>query len=570
MSVSSLCWTRRSWLTRNAAAALVATRAYPLSSISLGQAAVRTMPRRAATRTAAFTTAYTTERVLDDWMTLAQRAVEVARGAGAQYADAHLTRTVQHPYHFRRLADEDETVGVGVRALVNGYWGFAACPSGDTSAVEHLAQDAVAQATMNARGTPRIADLGRIPVAVGAWATPVEIDPFAISIEEKMDFIRYWHSCAERAGLAIDDLTSHLDFTRQERVIATSDGARFAQTCYESGGTIMCMGAYGQSVEVPVQRIKTAGRGWELFLDAKIPEQFPSMPAQIETLYTLQHAAKPATVGRYTLVCDGATMAALLDRTVGVATQLDRALGYEANAGGTSFLTTPLSMLGDFKVASPKVTITANRSAPTQLATVKWDDEGVVPEDFTLVKDGVLVDFQTTREQAAWLAPYYTKVGHPVRSHGCAATENALAITMQHMPNLALAPNPAAVRLDDLVADVKDGLLVTAGQVMQVDFQANTGLLLGQMREIKSGRLGRLVTNGAVLFNTLDLWRNVVAVGGISTQDVIANSQYPYGGSGGMLGYLVKGQPPQATSHSVQAVAATITNQAIIDPSRKA
>ena len=163
----------------------------------------------------------------------------------------------------------------------------------------------------------------------------------------------------------------------------------------------------------------------------------------------------------------------------------------------------PLGMLGSFKTACPLVTVKSNRSAPTQLATVKWDDEGVIPSETTLVKDGILHDFQTTREQAAWLAPYYGKVGRPVESNGCAASQSGLAITMQHMPNLSLEPSPSPVKLDDLIANVKDGIHLSHSSLEQIDFQGRTGLLLnGRMREIKNGPLGRMIGNGAVQFGT--------------------------------------------------------------------
>jgi TldD protein len=264
-------------------------------------------------------------------------------------------------------------------------------------------------------------------------------------------------------------------------------------------------------------------------------------------------------------------MATLLDRTIGVATQLDRALGYEANAGGTSFLNDPLGMLGTFQAGSSLVNITANRSTPGQLATVKWDDEGVVPQPFSLVENGVLMDFQTTREQAAWLAPYYQRKGQPVLSHGCAAAEDARCITMQHPPNLALAPSPRTATLDDIVANVSDGILITNG-FASADFQARAGLLRGELHEIKRGRLGRPLIGGGILFDTLDLWRNMVAVGDVSTQTTIASTDYPFNAAFDRLTgqYPVKGEPPQRTSYSIQAVAATITKQALIDPRRKA
>ena len=269
-------------------------------------------------------------------------------------------------------------------------------------------------------------------------------------------------------------------------------------------------------------------------------------------------------------MCDGATMGALVNRTWGVATQLDRALGYEANASGTSILTNPLAMLGQLQVAGPHVTITANRSTPTQLGTVQWDDEGVRPEPFPLIRDGVLVDFQTTREQAAWLAPYYQRQHRPVQSHGCAAAESGLAITLQHMPNLALEPSATAVTMQDLISSVTKGVLIENGHV-ETDFQVAGGLLRGQggmMREITNGRLGRPLTGGAIYFKTLDLWKNVTAVAGMSDPGRAGRLAIWVVQHGRLASY--KGQPGQATSHSYSGVAATIGHQPLINPARKA
>jgi TldD protein len=317
--------------------------------------------------------------------------------------------------------------------------------------------------------------------------------------------------------------------------------------------------------------LSPAGKGWEQMLDADIPGQLRAIPERVDAQVASMANPKAAQVGRYTLVCDGATMAALTERTLGMATQIDRALGYEANASGTSFLNEPLAMLGSLQLTSPLVTVTANRSAPGQLATVKWDTEGVEPDDFTLIHDGVLVDYQTTREQAAWLAPYYQKARRPVRSHGCAAVQNALSVPMQHMPNLALAAARTDVTTDDLVANIKEGVLVTHGET-KADFQARTGTLTGIMHEIKNGRVGRPLQGGAVIYDTIDFWKHVIAVGGTSTQAVIASTTYPgtplYDRWSGR--YPAKGEPPQRTSTSIQGVAATVTNQAIVDLRRKA
>jgi TldD protein len=492
-----------------------------------------------------------------------------------------LTYTVQHYYRpGTYFLGNREAIGIGVRALVNGYWGFAAAPSVDASGAERLSREAVAQAAVNAQGAvPRTVDLGQIPVVSGKWATPVAIDPFAVPLEEKFAAMEYWELCAEKAGLRLEPLVTELHFARQERVLVTSEGTRLTQTMYESGGTVAFkpwdnprLKAVSRQTLGFVRGIETAGKGWELFLDAKIPAQIEAMPDQLIEIDALQQSAKSAQLGRYTLVCDGATMAALLGATLGAATQLDRAMGYEANASGTSFLDDPLGMVGTFQLASPLVSVTANRAAPTQLATVKWDEEGTVPPDVQLVKHGVLTDYQTTREQAAWLAPYYAKARRTAYSNGCAEAEDAFGMTMQHTPNLSLEPGTSAVRVDDLVANVQEGLLVQRGTVTQLDQQARNGLLLSpDLREIKNGRTGRQLSGGAIQFNTLELWKHVIAIGGVPTRMTVPFSQYPWGGAeGSLFGLPVKGEPAQLSSYSVQAAAATIANQALINPDKTA
>jgi TldD protein len=472
--------------------------------------------------------------------------------------------------------DREET-GIGVRALVNGYWGFAATPSGDRAAVERLARMATAQAAVNAKGAlPRTVELSPRPAATGRWATPVRIDPFAVSFEEKFAMMDYWQQCAKKVGMYINTMISYLHFVRQERVLVTSDGTSVAQTVYESDGVIVVETPSPRpnhpSLSLPIQGLEAAGRGWELFLDAKIPEQISAMHDQLPAAFELRDKSKPGIIGQYTLVCDGATMAALVGATFGVATQLDRALGYEANASGTSFVTDPLAMVGNFPMAAPGVTVTANRTAPAQLATVQWDEEGVVPPVVTLIKDGVLTDFQTTREQAAWLAPYYAKSSRPGSSHGHAAAEDALEVTLQHMPNLALEPTAASVTLADLIANVPKGMLLEGGVVMQTDSQGRTGLMrANSIREIKNGRLAWPVSGLGLSFNTFQLWNNVKAMGGLQTRMTVPFSQYPYGGAiGALIGHPAKGQPPQASSFSVQAAAAIIESQPLINPLRKA
>ena len=506
------------------------------------------------------------------WATLAQQGVDAARTAGAQYADARLTRVVSHRYYcgtFNLFGEDTELLGVGIRALFNGYWGFAASAILTPDGVVSAARDAVAQARENAKGPPRTVDFTPIPVARGSWTTPIQIDPFQVPLEEKIHHLDFWTQCGTRVGFHRDIFQGWIGMVRQERMVATSDGSLFLQRVYESGGNIRYPRARpGSQFDVSVQAhgLGTRAKGWELFLEAKLPDQMEPLRAEWDALMHPTVTMLPVPVGRYTLVCDGATMASLVEATVGVATQLDRALGYEANASGTSFLDAPLTMVGQQQIATSAVTVTANRSAPDALATVQWDDEGVTPAPYPLVQHGVLMDFQTTREQAAWLAPYYQKGGRPLASRGCAAAEDAHSITLQQMPNLSLEPNPATIGLPDLIANVSNGILLEGGGIDSLDFQARNGILSGEMRKIQNGHLGPSLSGGAVLFNTQNLLKKIVTVGGAATQRDQHWSQYDalYGNA------RSKGQPPQRTSHSVRAAAAIIADQAIIDPNRKA
>jgi TldD protein len=492
-----------------------------------------------------------------------------------------LTRTVGHEYKWHSgshlFSAETEVQGLGVRALVNGYWGFAAAAVYDATVVVRLAQDAVGQAKTNAAISRagldsgnaarlvQVVDLAPTSAVTGSWATPVAIDPFAVPVEEKLDSIASWDMLAQQYRLFFPPIYgSSLVFIREESVLGTTEGTLVTQILYQTGGRATLEAQNSPKV---LTKLDFAGRGWELVLDANVPAQIEAIAA---TPHHAPEKAKAAEVGRYTVVCDGATMAAMLDATLGPATQLDCALGLEANATGTSYLNAPLAMLGTLQAAAPLVTVTANRSTPTQLATVKWDAEGVTPEDVTLIKQGVLVDYQTTREQASWLAPYYQKKGMPVRSHGYAGAESALVTSLQMLPNLALAPSSETTRLEDLIASVPSGLLITGGSV-STDFQSRTGTLhtsAGAMREIKNGRVGKVILGGAVQFDSLDLWKKIQALGGPGTNAVAGHptTGFIYGGIGGQG--TVKGEPAQSTPYTVQAPAALIQDQAVIDTTR--
>jgi TldD protein len=489
--------------------------------------------------------------------TLIARALDAARAAGAAYADVRLTHGRERRFDVKGSLQviDAEDMAAGVRALVDGYWGFASSPVWSPDEMARLGREAVAQARTNALGKPRRAALAPVaPVKGGSWVTPVTIDPFEVHPTEVEDVLRGLAIFLSRMpGTKVEN--NRCTFVVQDKACGSTEGSYFAQRIHHTeGGFAFTIVVGDRTLGAGLRSLARAGRGWEMYRHAPLREE---ILREIEELRKeAKLPLKPIDVGRYDTAFDGVGVAVLLDQTIGRATQLDRALGYEANAGGTSYLDAPLEMLGTYRAGAPLLTVTADRSHPTALATVKWDDEGVEPREFPLVREGVLVDYQTTRESAAWLADGYARLGKPVRSHGCAAAPAASFAPMQHSPNLSVVPAPQGQDFDSLVAGLTEGIAVRSGWG-QTDFQCLNGWGGGRLYEVKRGKRVALIPNGGFLFRAPELWKSLLALGGAASVERVYS-------------HTTKGEPTQEHYHDVRAPAALFKQLTFIDPKRKA
>ncbi|HEY9479989.1 MAG TPA: metallopeptidase TldD-related protein [Gemmatimonadaceae bacterium] len=488
---------------------------------------------------------------------LALRALEAARAAGASYADVRLSHTRTRTFSESIAGVHDsESMVVGVRTLVDGYWGFASSPVWSPDELARLGREAVHQAKVNTVGQARSVELAPVPViADGHWTMPVELDPFEISPFEIVDYLMSLRNFVGRyPGFGVVDNQSH--FQVQEKAFASSEGSYCTQRLYRSEGgfSIKLERAGTPKMGGSLDRLTPAGVGWELYKGQPLRDYIVQLMAEIEEDAKLPF--KPVEVGRYDTVCDASSVAQLVDQTFGRATELDRARGFEANASGTSYLNDPLAMLDSYEAGAAAITLTAERSQRGGAATTKWDDEGVEPDDLTLVKSGVLRDFQTTREGAGWLGASYAKRGSPVRSHGCAAAPSALEAPLTHTPNLTLTPGGKKLDFDAAIANVGKGIAVR-GMGVDMDFQSSSGLATGSVYEVKGGKRVAHLNGAGFLFRSTELWKGLKAVGG-------AESLRRYGQ------LASKGEPAQRTYHSVTAPPAVFEQLTLIDVMRKA
>jgi TldD protein len=219
-------------------------------------------------------------------------------------------------------------------------------------------------------------------------------------------------------------------------------------------------------------------------------------------------------VGRYELVADAAVMAGLVSGTLLPATDLDRALGSRSDGVGTSFAAPPTDVLGRLAMATPQLTVRANRTLVGGLMTVGWDDEGVPPDDVVLINHGILVDYQTMRANASQLAGWYRGRGATVRSHG-GAVAFVMGMPINGLPNFTVAPASHAATVKDLIGDVKRGIYLSGAGGAAGDFQllsAYGGASMAQ--EIRNGRLVGYLSDVAINFRTREFWQGLLTVGG--------------------------------------------------------
>ncbi len=486
---------------------------------------------------------------------IALKAVDAAKSLGAEYADVRITRQV-YMVVLNAFPSEIQEIAVGVRTLINGYWGFASSPYVNDEEVVRLATDAVSQSRINATGRVRSVDMSLAKPVQGDWSDPAVLDLLTVSYEELHDFAAGWIQKVEQYN-GVGSRRCKIVLKRTEKVYATSEGTVISQVQGKASADFELMLSNGtrELKKTGSLHLPLATAGWEYVLQAKPFEQIPKLIEEAKT--NIGHMVEPVDVGRYTVVFDASCTAGLLAATLGPATQLDRAMGFEANAQGTSFLNKPLESLGSQSVSAPIINITGDRTIGKGAATARWDDEGVECKSFSIIKDGTLADYQTNREQASWLSPYYDKSNRETVSNACVSGDSALDLPMQHMPNIVLHPGSEDASFEGLIGDVKDGIAISGAQFSS-DFQfRHGGSMKGVVRKITNGKLAQYLTDAGVLFNTEELWKNVKYIGG-------KNSSV-------MESFIsVKGEPVQSSDYSVFSVPMMVEDVSLIDVKRKA
>ena len=492
---------------------------------------------------------------LDD---CADAALATAQSLGAEHADVRVVSTRTSYLSVRdghgEGAVDDLNTGLAVRVVVDGCWGFASSDVLDVQTAAALARQAVELARVSRPLVTRRVELAPEPVHVGTWVSSYDIDPFTVPESERLALLTS-RSAQLLAAPGVSHVTATVMCVKERVFFADLSGTRTRQQRLrlEHDMTAIAVGAGGgfesmRTVAPPV------ARGWEYLTQTATSVggakswDWTSELAALPELLAQKVAAPSVAPGRYTLVIDPTNLWLTIHESVGHATELDRALGYEANYAGTSFATP--DKLGTLRYGSELMNVTGDRVTEHGLSTVGWDDEGVAAQQWDLIKDGTLVGYQLDRSMAG-------EFGLP-RSNGCAYADSAGHTAIQRMPNVSLQPAADGPDLDSLIGGVEEGIYVVGDNSWSIDMQRfNFQFTAQRFFAIKSGRLAGQLKDVAYQATTTDFWGSMVAVGGEST--------YLLGGAFN----CGKGQPGQVAAVSHGCPVAVFDNINVLNSSQE-
>jgi TldD protein len=413
-----------------------------------------------------------------------------------------------------------ESYGVGIRVIADGTWGFAATNRVTNDGVAAAAARAVAMAKSNTRLQQEPVVLAPVKGAgETSWRTPIEKNAFAVPIGEKVDLLLAVNAAALGAGAKF--VGSSLFLVNEQKYFASTDGSWIDQDVHRIWPTFTVTVIDPATGKFQTRNAMSAplGMGWE-YLTPRASEKIAGPGGTIGYRYAYDMvedaalaarqtreklAAKPVAPGKYTLVLEPNHLGLTIHESVGHPLELDRVLGYEANFAGTSFATLDKWRSKSFRYGSPLVNFVADRTQPHSLSRVAYDDDGVATKSWDLVRDGILVDYQTIRDQAHILGQN--------ASDGCCYADSWSSVQFQRMPNVSLQPGQRELLPEQMIAGVEKGIYIAGRGSYSIDQQRYNFQFGGQLfYEIRDGKVVGMLRDVAYQANTVEFWGSCSAL----------------------------------------------------------
>lgn len=443
---------------------------------------------------------------------LADVALGTARSLGATYADIRINRYRNESINTREQqvqnVSRSQNFGFGVRVLFKGTWGFASSRDVTPSEVRRITRQAVDIARANSIYQRQRVRMVPVDKVVTSWKSAFEKDPFDVSIDDKIQFLMKLNEHALKTS-GVSFVNSSMGFVNEQKFYASTDGSRIEQYIIRANPNFNVTAVNRANGDFQSRSALGGPQGLGYEYMEKHDWFKEAEQAGEEAVAKLK--APSVEAGKYDLVLHPSHLWLTIHESVGHPTELDRSLWWEADYAGTSFLTR--EKLGKLQFGSKLVNFVADRTQRGALATVGFDDEGVPGQEWHLIKEGVFVDWQTTRD----LAPL---IGQR-KSYGCNHADSWGSVSFPRMPNVSLQPASGNSSMNDLVADVKRGILIFGDGSYSIDQQRYNFQFGGQVFwEIRDGKVGRMLRDVAYQSRTTDFWNSCDGLGGQSSYEI--------------------------------------------------
>jgi len=439
---------------------------------------------------------------------IAEWALNLAEQRGASYADARIVDDRSRALATRNgklaHASDSESLGIGIRVIADGAWGFAASDDLSRKRVEDTAAQAVAIARASARVKQEDVHLAPEEPVTAEWTSPCQIDPFTISVEQSLDLLlKIDQELMSVAGITLAE--TGMNFRREESWFLSSEGANIHQTKHSSGAGYSAH-SFAKNELMKRSYPNSFGgqwqnKGYELIAELKLLENARRVAEESVAL----HKADQCPEGIFTLVLDSSQLGLQIHESVGHPIELDRVLGMEANFAGTSFLS--IDKLNKLRYGSDLVNVVAD-ARPEHgpgLGTFAFDDEGVPAQCTPIITNGLFTGFLTSRETAHTISA--------ARSGGTTRAEFWNRLPMIRMTNISILPGEKPLTLEQLISGTDHGIFMETNKSWSIDdkrYNFQFGCEIGW--EIKNGKRARMLKNPSYSGITTEFWNSMDAI----------------------------------------------------------
>jgi TldD protein len=449
---------------------------------------------------------------MNDEREFCENALQLAVSRGADYADIRLiplstSENISVKNGVVENLEYAESAGFGVRVLLDGVWGFASSFKIENKEMARVVDLAIEIAKAGGLTKQRPARLSAAVIWKNTrYESPVKIDPFKVSLEEKVDLLVKADQLMRSQSKKVKITECTLTFAKTRKIFISTEGSYITQDITISGGGISAKAVEGEEVQVRSYPNSFGGdsatRGYEFIEGMDLLGHAPRVASEAEELLSVPDCPEMDTA----VILMPSQLCLQIHESIGHATELDRILGTEITYAGGSFLTPVLDQIGSFRLGSSLVNLTADASLEGGLGSFGFDDEGVEAQKFPLVREGILKNLLTSRETVMEANEMLGR-DYFASSNGTMRASSSNRIPLIRMTNVYL--EPGETNLEELIDSTDHGILLDTNYSWSIDdLRKNFSFGIEVAREIKNGKPGQLFKNSLYTGITPVFWNS--------------------------------------------------------------